>query len=434
MARRSGEGQGWRGWVTGPTSMTVLITFVIQALLVGSGVVVARMLGVEDRGNFAFLVLIPSILTLAGGLGLPTAATYYLANSEYDSRQVLERLLRPAIALAAACIPIQLLLILLFFQGDAPLAVGVSLATTPAIFAFLYGIAFLQGLRAFGRFNLIRFLLAFVYAGSMLTLYLLSDGSLETVAIAWAAGVTVTGVVGLVVGTRLVLLRGGGGDQQVSTRSLFSFGLKGLLGSTYPADTFQLDQAAVGLFMSPSVLGLYVVAVAFTNLPRFVGQSLGIVAYPTVANSSKADGRRRLRSFVLMTAGLSLVIVAALELTAGLLVPFFFGHEFEGAVPLMRILVVAAALTAVRRVLTEGARGLGKPELGSFAELVALVVLLPALAVFGAAWGANGIAFAMVVSSLAGLLAITIGATTPKNRMRQMIAPGPPLPVSEDHP
>ena len=268
----------------------------------------------------------------------------------------------------------------------------------------------------------------------MLTLYLLSDGSLETVAIAWAVGVTVTGLIGLVVGTRLVLLRGRGGDRQVSTRSLFSFGLKGLLGSTYPVDTFQLDQAAVGLFMSPSVLGLYVVAVAFTNLPRFVGQSVGIVAYPTVANSSEADGRKRLKRFVLMTAGLSLIIVAALELTAGLLVPFFFGHEFEGAVPLMRILVVAAALTAVRRVLTEGARGRGRPELGSFAELVAWVVLLPALAVFGAAWGANGIAFAMVVSSLAGLLAITIGTTTPKNRMRQVIAPGPPLPVSEDRP
>ena len=43
--------------------------------------VAARTLGVEDRGNFAFLVIIPSILTQAGGLGLPTAATYYLAKA-----------------------------------------------------------------------------------------------------------------------------------------------------------------------------------------------------------------------------------------------------------------------------------------------------------------------------------------------------------------
>jgi O-antigen/teichoic acid export membrane protein len=272
-------------------------------------------------------------------------------------------------------------------------------------------------LRAFGRFNLVRFLPAVVYAGSMLVLYVLGDGSLETVGTAWAVGITATGLIGLIVGTRLVLLRGRDGQQQVSTRSLFSFGLKGLLGSTYPVDTFQLDQAAVGLFMSPSVLGLYVVAVAFTNLPRFIGQSVGIVAYPTIANSSDLEGRKRLKRFVLVTAGLSLVIVAALELTAGLLVPFFFGHEFEGAAPLMRILVLAAAVTAVRRVLTEGARGRGKPEIGSIAELISWVVLLPALAILGAAWGANGIAWAMVISSVAGLLAIVIGMSNPEKEV-----------------
>src|SRR5262245_3914304 len=39
----------WRSRVRGPTSVTVLSSFLIQALLAGSGVVVARMLGVEDR-------------------------------------------------------------------------------------------------------------------------------------------------------------------------------------------------------------------------------------------------------------------------------------------------------------------------------------------------------------------------------------------------
>ena len=73
-----------------------------------------------------------------------------------------------------------------------------------------------------------------------------------------------------------------------------------------------LDQAVVGLFMPPSVLGLYVVAVAFTNLPRFVGQSIGMVAYPTVANArDPLEARRRLSRLVMMTVGVSVVILAA---------------------------------------------------------------------------------------------------------------------------
>jgi O-antigen/teichoic acid export membrane protein len=185
--------------------------------------------------------------------------------------------------------------------------------------------------------------------------------------------------------------------------------------------------------MSPAVLGVYVVAVAFTNLPRFLGQSIGIVAYPTIANSpDPLESRRRLRRFTLLTAAASLVIVAALEVTAGWLVPFCFGDEFHGAVPLVRILVVAAALTAIRRVLTEGLRGQGAPGIGSIAELIAWVALVPTVAIFGALWQAQGVAFAMVISALAGLLAIAIGAATSRYGPQRMVAPATPIAPSDE--
>jgi hypothetical protein len=71
----------------GPISGTIWTSFGIQALLAGSGIITARLLGVEDRGNLAFLALVTAVLAQAGGLGLPTAATYFLANKEYDPRR-----------------------------------------------------------------------------------------------------------------------------------------------------------------------------------------------------------------------------------------------------------------------------------------------------------------------------------------------------------
>ena len=98
----------------------MLTSFAGQAFLAVSGIAVARMLGVEDRGTSHYLILIPSILTQVGSLGLPTAATNYLANADYNSHEILRAIRGPAVALAVSLVPLQLLLISLLFQGDAP--------------------------------------------------------------------------------------------------------------------------------------------------------------------------------------------------------------------------------------------------------------------------------------------------------------------------
>ena len=51
----------------------------IQCCLIASGVAVARMLGVQHRGQFALMTLFPAVLTQLGGLGVPTAVTYFVA-------------------------------------------------------------------------------------------------------------------------------------------------------------------------------------------------------------------------------------------------------------------------------------------------------------------------------------------------------------------
>ena len=50
-----------------------------QCLLVVTGILSARLLGVEDRGNLAILSLLAFALSLVCGLGLPLAVTYFLS-------------------------------------------------------------------------------------------------------------------------------------------------------------------------------------------------------------------------------------------------------------------------------------------------------------------------------------------------------------------
>jgi O-antigen/teichoic acid export membrane protein len=181
---------------------------------------------------------------------------------------------------------------------------------------------------------------------------------------------------------------------------MLRFGLRGLLGSTSPIETFRLDQAVVGLFLSTASLGLYVAGLAFANLPRFIAQSIGYVAYPRVAGrSDEGEARAELWQFFWLAVGICSLLVVGLELAVGRLVPIFFTHKFDGAVALTRILLVSALFLSARRVLTDGASGLGRPGLGTIAEVTSWAFLVPALAIFTPLLGARGVALALAVSS-----------------------------------
>ena len=52
-----------------------------QAVLIISGILAARILGVEGRGYLALLIIFPVVLCQLGGLGLPQAVTYYTARN-----------------------------------------------------------------------------------------------------------------------------------------------------------------------------------------------------------------------------------------------------------------------------------------------------------------------------------------------------------------
>ena len=103
-----------------------------------------------------------------------------------------------------------------------------------------------------------------------------------------------------------------------------------------------------------------------------------------------------------------MTVAPAATLTAGWLVPFFFGSNFRGAVSVTRLLLVGALFLAIRKVLTDGARGIGYPGLGSIAELGSWITLVPLLAVLLPRYGLNGAAASMAISSVLSLAILVV--------------------------
>src|SRR5689334_19231755 len=63
-----------------------------QAALVLSGVVFARVLGPQGRGDLALVLLLPAIVYQLGNLGLPLATAYFIAKEAGQTAPIVRQI------------------------------------------------------------------------------------------------------------------------------------------------------------------------------------------------------------------------------------------------------------------------------------------------------------------------------------------------------
>jgi O-antigen/teichoic acid export membrane protein len=405
----------WQSGAARALGGSLLAAGVSQAALVVSGVLVARALGPADRGYSAIVIWVPSLLVLVGSLGLPIASTYFVARSPESAHSIARKLIVPALLQTAIGVAIMLGALVTVLSGEPARVISAGLVATgivPALLAQIYGLAFLQGQRRFRAFNVLRVLPASLYSIALLGAFVAGLHSLVQITVVTVATAVVAAGLTMVVLVRGLVPRGDIAAAEVPSLSqLTRFGLKGFFGSVSPGEDFRLDQAAVALFLNPVSLGFYVVAQAFINLPRFVGQSVGVIAYPSVAgHRDPRRARRSLWRHFALGAGLALGTVTVLEIAVPSLISLFFGAAFSEAVPIARILLIGAFCVSARRVLADGVRGAGYPTLGTIAEAASWMILVPAMVVLAPMFGAEGVALAVTVSWAASLI-ILLAAT-----------------------
>lgn len=393
---------------------SLLASFALQAIVAVSGVLAARLLGVTDRGNFALLWLVAIVLAQLGTLSVPAAVTYFVADGRASGRSMLRSVKRLAWLQLAVLLVVHAVVlwgIVLDEATEVQVAALITLLPMPALLAHQYGQAVLQGRNRFRLYNRQRALPMVLYSLGLGGAFVLGSGNLVGVAAIWA-GATALGAGSTLVVAWRDLRRDGLSDPGSAppTRTSLRFGLRSLLGTFTGFEQLLLDQALVALLMSTHELGLYVVAIAFSNLPRLVGQSIGMVAFPAVARAA-AEQRASRAVFRFFVTGVvaSSLLVCGLELAVPTILPMFFGREFEEAVPVAQILLVGALCQSVRRVLSDVARGAGYPLVGTVAEVCSLAVLLPAALILAQTHGLIGMAVALDIAAGVGLVMAGFG-------------------------
>jgi O-antigen/teichoic acid export membrane protein len=391
-------------WTRRALVSSIAAGFLGQALLVVSGVPVARTLGVTQRGHLALLVVVAAGVGLLGAAGVPDALAYYISRERAAARTLARRVLTLAVVQAGVLVGVQAVVLALIFRDEPSsikLAAVITLGCPPAFISYAYGSAVLQAERRFTSFNVLRVLPAAAYTSFVVAAVLADRTTVPMFTFGWVLSYAASGAAAVFLAARAV--RGAGHESRVSVREMAGFGVRGLVGQISFTETFRVDQLVAGLVLGAAPLGLYAVATSFTTLPMVIALSIAMVEYAHVAGENdRTAGKRTVARYLTLTLVLCSTVVVAVELALPTLLPWLFGDDFASAVTAARILLLAGLARAARRILSDGLRALGRPAAGSYAEVVSWVALAALLAVLAPMFGINGVAAAVTISAFVG--------------------------------
>ena len=373
----------------------------VQVLLAVSGILSARMLGVEGRGQFALVMAISnlaSLLTL--GSSLPVAITTELARRGVTARDGLRRLF-PRWSLLA-CIPalVAAVYILMTLEGashrDRVLLAALTAAATLQAMALRVLAGAMQGELLSVERLVGAALLPPTLSTGLLSIAFVSHWHWDVVDLLTAQAATWT--IGLLLALTLLRKPRHEVADQLDGHAVWTVARANYINSMAPISSLGLDRTLIGTLLGNIALGLYAAATAVANLPTMVGSAVGVLLLPRVAAQRSVIAQRRMIGrWIVVGAIPTAAVVVLLVATAEPVIRFAFGTEFLPAVAVTRWLIVAQGVLGFRRVLVTALQGIGRGGVASIVELVLTALLVAGIVGAAARDSLVGVAVVMLV-------------------------------------
>jgi O-antigen/teichoic acid export membrane protein len=174
---------------------------------------------------------------------------------------------------------------------------------------------------------------------------------------------------------------------------LLKYGLPSVLTVLPRTLNLRLDQLLMAMFFDPKSLGLYVAAVAWATAPVSAVLAVSQVLFPRLSAIHDVRGQTAmLRQVLRYTIPGVIVFYAIVGIITPIAFPLLFGLDYQPAVGVALVLVLANCFNALNTILSSALFGLGLPKHVFTSELaglgitaIGLALLLPRLGMMGAA-------------------------------------------------
>jgi O-antigen/teichoic acid export membrane protein len=187
-------------------SVTFLASVLIHLVNIATGVLAARLLGPEGRGELAAVFLWPSLLAGTGMLGLHEAVAYAGAARTLDPRRIFGSSLVMGALLAVPLVLIGVAAFPILYDDFRPEVLDIGLlylAFVPLNLLTMFPTSLLQGTMQLKSWNLLRVQVHVTYLACLLALWAADAVTVRNMAV----GMLVANLVNLFVGYGLCLKR-----------------------------------------------------------------------------------------------------------------------------------------------------------------------------------------------------------------------------------
>ncbi|MGE0271052.1 MAG: oligosaccharide flippase family protein [Alphaproteobacteria bacterium] len=372
------------------------VAFVLNMLCnLATGVVAARMLGPDGRGELAVVILWPQLVSAVGVALVTDAVIHASAGKSVPFPRIFASAVTCALLLSVPLIAVGLAIESFVYGHYRPEIAELGriyLIFIPLTMLTTFTAAIFQGNQDFVLWNTLGVSVNAGYLAFILLFLAIFGASVGTFAAAslLANGATLALAVVWLAKRGWVSCRP---DPALMKRFLV-YGAPIAVANFLLVLGERLDQAVIAQFRGERELGLYVVALGTVGPILGLSGMLGALVLPKVASQESPERRaivlgRYLRLSIAIS-GLTTIVLIAL---APLLIRILFGAAFLPAASLMQIVVLAAIPYVMRRLLGQAFKAHNKTRPVARTELtavtvgaVSLLVLVPYLGVVGAAW------------------------------------------------
>lgn len=381
---------------------------VLQAVGLATGIIVARALGAEQRGQLATITLYPLLCVNMGIIGLDQAVALAICRQR-DHINVIAASGAAVATVLGLGVGLTTYAALPYLLGPARHGlVGEARLFTIVVPAGVLMITLLGvdwGQSAYKSLVVLRIVQPVFYFAALIVLVATGRLTVHSAMVALIASVFVASAV------RLVLLRDtlfAARPDVVVCKELLRTGSGMYVATMAGMVTQRADQMLVSRLLSDADMGLYVVAgnVAISILG--VANAFSTVGFAATGDQQQPKGARDVMVSQFRFAMLALLLSAIC--LAGVVRPairVLFGSGFAGAAGPAVLLIAASVGLGLTKVVQESLKAMRQWQAATLSEVLALVLVLALGAALVPRWGLHGAALAHTAARWLSLIWVT---------------------------
>jgi O-antigen/teichoic acid export membrane protein len=388
---------------------TLAANVLIQAINAGTGILTARVLLAQGRGELAAIILWPQFLAYMLTLGTPVSLVYQIKRHPEVQGALTAAALAVGMAMGLLATGIGIVGIPIWLHQYSAADIRqaqILMVLAPASLISVVLIAAIQAREAFGVYNLFRYLPPILILLSLAVLALVDR--LTVAAAAWAYMLAGLPVFVWSLCWVWLHLRPTLDGARAALRPLVHYGLRAWGSDLLGTIGGQLDRLLVVGLLAPADMGLYVVAQSLAGLLALLPNAIVPVLLPRAAGRPVPAALESVRQAAVLALGAMLAAAVPLFFFGGLLLRVVYGAEFGAATAVFQLLLLQGVLAGVASVLTQVFLATGRPGTVSLLQALALVTAAPLLVFLIPGLGLVGAGVALVCSTAVQLLAVVI--------------------------